>query len=285
MLDDVRFSPPPPDSSKAAPDDPEQFLHSLRTRLATRSEQDWRVPLFETIAAWPLAEETLDERQYVYLIGGEAFDWRALADRLLRVCADLVPAIEREWLILGPDPPEGFSEEEFRRTLGVEKHRAHLNYVYGVVVENALVLAVDEEIRKRRFSNGFAPDDDHTDAVYQTVYNAPLRELVEAFLKAQPDAACHRRRKSREDFASLSLNGSNAFTYWLFKRRFQIAEPARFASDTRKALDQLEHMRLAQESRITAMRWRTTVLPRDKRLSLFTRRHRRRRRVSRSLST
>lgn len=264
------------DVQEDAPKTPRELLRSLRERITAAGDQDWRIPLFEVISAWPLAHETVDDARHVYLIGGEAFDWRALAERLLRECSDIVSENARETLILGPDPPEGFTEEEFRRALGVDKHRAHLNYVYGVVVENALVLAVDEEIRKRRFSNGFQPDDDHTDAVYRTLYDAPLRDLVEEFLAVEPDAAVRGRRKSAEDFAALSLHGSNAFTYWLFKRRFKIAEPARFASDTRKALDQLERMRLAEEARIAATRRKGIVLPREKRVSLFAKRHRRR---------
>ena len=270
------------DANKDTSSTPGELLRSLRERIAAAGDQDWRIPLFEVIAAWPLAQETVGDARHVYLIGGEAFDWRALAERLLRECGDIVSENAREALILGPDPPEGLTEEDFRRTLGMDKHRAHLNYVYGVVVENALVLAVDEEIRKRRFSNCFQPNDDHTDAVYRTLYDAPLRDLVEEFLAVEPDAAVRRRRKSVEDFAALSLHGSNAFTYWLFKRRFKIAEPARFASDTRKALDQLERMRLAEEARTAAARRQGLVLPREKRLSLFAKRHRRtaRRRVA-----
>ena len=52
----------------------------------------------------------------------------------------------------------------------------------------------------------------------------------------------------------LTLIESDAFTYWLFKRRFKLSEPARLASDTRKALEQLAGMRVAHRRREAALR-------------------------------
>ncbi len=225
-------------------------------RLAKRMSEGndgWRVPLFETIAEWPLAEETVDDRDCVYFIGGEAFDWRTLADRLLAQCGDEVSLDEREELFLGPDPPAGLSDDEFRRLLGVDKYRAHLNYLYGVTVEQGLILAVEEEIRKRLVGNGYAPNDDSIDQAYVTLYRATRAELLEEFrletgIGIEPPPASG----SRNGCASLTEDDS--FTYWLFKRRFMLAEPARLASDTGKALGQLERMRQAQQRRLDRLR-------------------------------
>ena len=49
------------------------------------------------------------------------------------------------------------------------------------------------------------------------------------------------------------MSDDDAFAYWLFKRRFKLAEPARLASDTRKALEQLERMRIAHLKRERAL--------------------------------
>ena len=229
-----------------------QRIRRLKKRLSA-GNGDWRVPLFETIADWPLADETVDDRRCVYFIGGEAFDWRMLADRLLSQCGDVVTLDEREELFLGPDPPARLGDDEFRRLLGVEKYRAHLNYLYGVTVEQGLILAVEEEIRKRRVGNGYAPNDDSIDQAYVVLYRAPRAELLEEFrLETGIGIESPPANGSRRGCASLAEDDS--FTYWLFKRRFKLAEPARLASDTGKALGQLERMRQAQHRRLDQLR-------------------------------
>ncbi len=236
----------------------DNLIDDLKARLADENA-DWRRVLFEIMSEWPLPEETADGREFVYLIGGEAFDWRSLAERLMGVSGDAISIDEREELLLGPDPPKDISEDEFSRLLGVEKHRAHMNYLYGVTSERGLILAVEEAIRKRRVSRGYSPSDDRIDDAYVNLYRATEEELLKEYrkeclelkglLKDKPVG----KRESRAEL-KLTLSESDAFTYWLFKRRFKLSEPARLASDTRKALDQLERMRAAHRRRIAALR-------------------------------
>ena len=47
----------------------------------------------------------------------------------------------------------------------------------------------------------------------------------------------------------LGLCDSKEFTYWLFKHRLEICDKARMASDTRKGLDMLKHMKGTQTRR------------------------------------
>lgn len=231
----------------------EQIVRSLSSRLKSR-DGNWRVVLFETMAEWPFAEETLEDRRCVYLIDGEAFDWRALADRLLSGCDSFVSPEQREALIMGPDPPGGFSEDEFRRFLGVEKYRGHLNYLYGVTVEQALIVATEEEIRKRQVGNCYEPSDDRVGQAYVNLYRATREDLWRHYRldtggAGEEGAAANPMRKP-----SKTLAEDDAFTYWLFKRRFKMSEPARLASDTRKALEQLERMRAAHHRRVAILR-------------------------------
>ena len=80
-------------------------------------------------------------RQFVYLIQGEAFDWLALAERLVLSCEDLIPSDDRENLLFDGVLPQDFDREQFKDLLGIDKYRAYLNYYYGIVVEEALHLA------------------------------------------------------------------------------------------------------------------------------------------------
>ena len=224
----------------------DNLIDDLRARLSDENV-DWKSAVFSVISEWPLPDEDFEGEHYIYLLDGEAFDWRSLTDRLVRSCEDMVDSDQLEALLLGPDPPDGMTDEEFVRVLGFEKHRAHLNYLYGVTVERGLLLATEETIRKRRVSRGFSPSDDHMDDAYLDLYRASIDELLGEY----SDDTGWVSPKREPNF---QLVDSDAFTYWLFKRRFKLAEPARLASDTRKALEQLERMRLANIKRLGALR-------------------------------
>ncbi len=231
-----------PITAEDAATDPDTLLEQFRLN-ASRPGADWRLALIQTMALWPLSEEELDGRRFVYLIAGEAFDWRSLAERLLAEPDLPVPDHERELLLTDPQLPAGLDEEEFRRRLGFDKARALMNYFYGVTVEQALLLAVEEEVRKRRYARGFSPSDDSAGSAYDILYSARLDDLMTDFEAETGET--FGRRVTGAPRTQGNLRAADRFTYWLFKRRFKIADPARIASDTRKGLEQLERMRLA----------------------------------------
>ena len=201
-------------------------------RESVRSgERHWFVAVLQAAGDWPVAEEEVDGRRYRYLIGGEAFDWLLLAERLCETVADLTPEDEREALLLHARFPTEVTEEEFRRLLGPAKHRAHLNFLYGVQVEEALQLGVSQEVQKERLSKVW--ENGHVDEeVCQRIYGAGRRELFERF-----------RRRSGFSGEGLTLSDLHEFTYWLFKHRVNNSDPARVASDTRKGLAMLSRLR------------------------------------------
>ncbi|MDO8611902.1 MAG: hypothetical protein Q7R32_03645, partial [Dehalococcoidia bacterium] len=193
--------------------------------------QHWFVAVLQAAGDWPVAEEEVDGRRYRYLIGGEAFDWLLLAERLCEAVADLTSEDEREALLLHARFPIEVTEEEFRRLLGPAKHRAHLNFLYGVQVEEALQLGVAQEVQKERLSKVW--ENGHVDEeVCQRIYGASRRELFERF-----------RRQSDFPGEGLTLSDLHEFTYWLFKHRVNNSDPARVASDTRKGLAMLSRLR------------------------------------------
>lgn len=226
-----------------------QLIASLKRRLAA-DRAHWMEALFDTISDWPLADETAFERQFTYLIDGEAFDWVTLVERLLLDPQLDFPEDARARLIGTPGFPDDMSEAEFRRRVGLDKHRAFLNYHYGVTVEQALLLAVEEEIRKRRYSNGHMPSDSRSDDAYLHLYGEKPGDLLKEFRKVRPDLSDNPRVRTAK---TLSMQEAAAFTYWLFKRRLESADPARLASDTKKGLDQLARMRAAQSRRVRDM--------------------------------
>ncbi len=203
----------------------------LQFTTALREGTDWFDALLVTIAIWPAGQETHEGRRYEYLVGGEAFDWLLLAERLT-LCADgLVPEESRDRLLFHGIPPRALSEAEFKEKIGPTKYRAVSNYWYGVTVEEALALVVEHEVRKQR--RGLGPEEPGLDdAVYQRIYGQPRWKLLQEFWT---------EREELEKEGS-SLADLKEFTYWLFKYRMKRSDPARLASDTKKGLDFLHRM-------------------------------------------
>ena len=204
-------------------------------RAVEAAEGHWLLALLTAVRNWPLPAETIGEREYRYLIGGEAFDWLLLAERLLDEVRDLVPEEEAEALLFFEHLPVDLTEGDFQRLMGA-KYKSHLNFVYGVRVESALKIAVAEEVRKehsgsRVWENGHADDE-----AFARIYGRPRDELLAEF----------RDEAGITDPEWLSLAELSEWRYWLFQYRVKNCDPARVASDTRKGLayfQRLEHAR------------------------------------------
>ncbi|MEE8045878.1 MAG: hypothetical protein V3T49_03475 [Dehalococcoidia bacterium] len=220
-------------------DEATAVITRLKSDLAP-SANDWKLAVLETIAEWPLASENLAGEQLDYLIGGEAFDWRLLAQRLLSECgSDIDGDSWWDWLC---DPVlfAGFEEPDFMRAVGVDKFRAHLSYFYGVTVEQALLAAVEEEATHRRVAAGRQLNDRSIEVAYETLYGNTRDQLWEVFSLEAGVKAAREGWRHRDEH---SLGSEDAFTYWLFKLRMERSDPAKIASDTRKGLAKLERMR------------------------------------------
>lgn len=211
----------------------------LRMRSAILGGEHWFEAVIDAAGRWRLPEERIGERDFRYLIGGEAFDWLLLAERLVDEAADLIPRAESDALLFDGKWPVELSDDEFAARLGHAKHSAHLNYLYGVLVESALQLAVEEEIHKETRSRVWGQDTRVDETMFQRVYAKPREELFAQYYEET-------REKIRGDVAYADWQ---AFTYWLFKLRLRRQDKARIASDTRKGLAQLTRMELAVSQR------------------------------------
>ena len=190
----------------------------------------WYIALLESMGRWASAEEVHNDRTYQYLIGGEAFDWLLLAERLCETVDGLLPEGEKDTLLFYGRPPLSLSAGEVRELIGSSKYGQYLNYFYGVTVEGALLLAVQEDIDKERRVLGYRSQDEPADEAYRRIYNAARVALLKRF----------RQERDCPQLKSITLTGLKEFTYWLFKYRLKQCEKARIASDTRKALGYLK---------------------------------------------
>jgi hypothetical protein len=191
----------------------------------------WYIALLEAVGMWTVAEEVHDERHYRYLIAGEAFDWLLLAERLCEEVDGLLPDDEKAALLFHGQPPLNLTVDRFKELVGSGKYHQYLNYFYGITVEEALILAVQEEVRKERRALGYSNNKEQgvINEVYRRIYGATKPVLLRRF----------RREKGYSYLKSISLAELKEFTYWLFKYRLKQCDKARIASDTKKALQQL----------------------------------------------
>ncbi len=223
-----RFAGPIPAEGPLEPTEGvEAFLRALEAGTP------WYDALLDVVARWVAPDEDVGGVTYRYLVGGEAFDWLRLAQRLIEA-ADLwlpgtVPAIEAERLLFAGLAPGREDEDAFARAIGPQKHRAHLNFQYGVIVEEALLLAAEQELQKAGSLSGARRADIEA---YERVYGKPFDELLVQY--AEETEIVLTDSVDRDDL--------QAFTYWCSKYRFRTAEPARVASDTRKSLALLSTM-------------------------------------------
>jgi hypothetical protein len=219
--------PNQPLSAQSASSNNAQAIKHLEQAIA--SGQHWYIALLEAIGLWADVEETLNGRHYRYLIDDQAFDWLLLAERLCEAVDDLLPEEEKMALLFHGQPPLGLSNSKFKALIGSTKYRQYLNYFYGITVEEALFLAVQEEVRKEKRTLGYNKEPNLTDEVYQRIYGAARPVLLKSF----------RREKGYPRLRSSSLTELKEFSYWLFKYRLKNCDKARIASDTKKALERL----------------------------------------------
>lgn len=216
----------------------EDTIAFLRRTIA--SGEHWYVALLKAMSNWTVAEEVIDERRYHYLIGGEAFDWLLLAERLLDELDGFISSHERDALLFHGHPPLEIDDDEFQSLIGTPKYQAYLNYLYGVVVEEALQLAVEEEMLKAHHAHVWSASQWDAGGVYTHIYGRTLQDLRQEF----------QRERGMEESEALTYSEIKEFTYWLFKYRVRTGEGARVASDTRKGLAVLSRLEAAYRQRV-----------------------------------
>jgi hypothetical protein len=200
-------------------------------KQAVAGGKHWYIALLEAIKLWKSPEEDYQGRHLHYVIDGEAFDWLLLAERLSNEINESIPEKERINLLFFDLPPLELSREEFKKLIGPVKYKAYLNYLYGVLVEENLISAVVDEIRKERLASGSSRHEDILDKAYRRIYGHNQQSLLDSF----------RKEKRYPKRKSMTLSELKEFTYWLFKYRIKKCDKSRVASDTKKALIKMQH--------------------------------------------
>ena len=235
------------DTDKSSPSArPDESANIERFRKDIERGEEWAPALIDAMARWSAPEDTHRGRRLRFFISGEAFDWPLLALRLCAGANDLIPVDERDDLLLRgrlPDRLGAYSLGDMMKArLGVEKYRGYLNFHYGVTVEEALLHAVEGEVRKRNLARGARYLTDETEEAFERLYGAPREQLISEF-RANTGARLGK---------GMSLRQGRELTYWLFSYRVKHSDQAKMASDTKKGLDQLA--KLAAQAQLRRQR-------------------------------
>jgi len=206
----------------------EMAIRHFQSELATG--KPWYLALLEAIGLWTDETEVVNGRDYQYLIEGEAFDWLLLAERLCDTVEGLIPDQAKNDLLFHGKPPLPLNPEQYKNLMGEAKYHKYLNFFYGVTVEEALIQAIREEVRKERRSNFWNNNTAEEEEVFTRVYDEPYSALLKQF----------RKEKHYHLLSNSNLTEVKQFTYWCFKQRIKTSEKARVASDTQKGLQWLK---------------------------------------------
>ena len=186
------------------------------------------IALLEQVSKWTITEEIYKGKQFKYLIGGEAFDWKLLVYRIMDQLEDqLDQPVETSVFDLDVIS----LSEDLKRLLGHKKYRALLNYYYGVVVEDSILKVTEKEVRKARLGKGYQSQKNLRDDAFWKVYHSDRDVLLTQF----------KQQNNLPTDAVLGQFEKKAFTYWLFKYRLKSSDKAKLASDTKKGLDHLNN--------------------------------------------
>ena len=203
----------------------EEAINRFKADIA--SGKNWYLALLEAVKTWPVSEETVGDQKYRYIIAGEALDLLQIAERLIKATDGLVPEPEMISFLFHNKPPVVSTREEIRQAMGDQLFALYLNFFYGITAEEALLQAIEDEVRKEEQGLNVYAEQQIIDETYRRVYDVPQRVLMRQF----------RKEKGYTSSGTVSLEQMKEFSYWRFKYRLKHCDKARIASDTKKALN------------------------------------------------
>ena len=227
-----------------------RLMDNLQKNIETHPD-NWQTAFLETVAAWPIENERVYGETFHYFIGGEAFNWKRLAERIATQLAEedttTLPAEEIFDWIESSGVFGGIPENEFRRILGVDGWRAHLNHFYGVHIEQCLIASIQARNHKRRYSAGLPPSDDSSERAYLGLYEETEQDLWQLFIDENAERLSDLIAESPDETRTIALD--EEFTYWLFKRRIEYTLAPQVAAETQRGLDMMSQIATAHERR------------------------------------
>jgi len=202
-------------------------------KKAVLGGEHWYIALLSSLKYWHIETEISARKNHVYLICGEAFDHLLVCQRLLKkaIKEEVVPKNEVKKFLFNAQAPIILESTQLVYVLGEKRLKECLNFFYGVTTEEALQLAVKDEVRKETQTLGPHNEVWINNEAFRRIYGKNLDYLLDEYRLL--------KKKSGEHFTTEDLK---EFTYFLFKFRIKNSDKAKTASDTKKGLDKLQQM-------------------------------------------
>ena len=212
------------------------YENDLINKFSDINEKNYQTNILSMIRLWKIKKNS----HYDYLVGNEALNWKRLAVQILNninIKENLLLEIYH-WFSI-PEIYSGISEFQFRQLIGFEKYTSYLSYFYGVLIERSILCYVERENYKKRISNGKSTVN-VLNVSYEHIYGFSFLHLYEEYCKKS--AILNKKHYEHDD---------ENFTYYCFKKRIQVSEPAKLASDTKKGTIFLQELMRSEKKRLT----------------------------------
>ena len=129
--------------------------------------KDWQISLLNEISNWDMNNKK--QKDLEYLIFEEALDWKLLAEIISYNKNGFIDDKLDRWLNFS-DPLGGFTEREIKSITNPKIYRSILSFYYGVIVERALIIDIQEKCYKNKISSGIYPDENDCDFFFVDLY-------------------------------------------------------------------------------------------------------------------
>tara|TARA_Y100001970_G_C14227029_1_gene856316 strand:+ start:1541 stop:2203 length:663 start_codon:yes stop_codon:yes gene_type:complete len=182
------------------------------------------------IGHWPLKSEKIDNIEYQYWVNDEAFNWHLLATRIIFSITEannkqiLNKLLHSTYLLPGTD------QRKIINLFSPDKYRAHLNFIYGVVLEE-VIICFNEMEKNKDVINQFNASD-AINAVYLDLYGYNFSEFIRVYE--------FEKKIKLDEFNS--LYSYYDFLYWSWKYRLKKSTPEKIAYDSQSGINFLMNM-------------------------------------------
>ena len=180
-----------------------------------------------------------DNKIHKTFILGEAFNWKL---SLKHYYSEFENLCEIDDFLFIPYEFNQKERDQIKRIMGTKLYSAHLNYFYGIVVENAIREILRLEIEKKRGYHDYGNYFEINEEVFSLIYRKKNKELWSEFCS-------YKRLGSKSYYVPSKIYSLeyDSFTYWLSKKRIKLCTPELNASLISRGLNYLERIGIKNE--------------------------------------
>tara|TARA_Y100001970_G_scaffold225688_1_gene278739 strand:- start:18142 stop:18807 length:666 start_codon:yes stop_codon:yes gene_type:complete len=207
---------------------PKKYINQLNQKF--NSDELLIDTFLKIIGKWPVKTEIINNIEYKYWIDDEAFNWHLLATRIIFSLNEetnkkpLNAFLHSTYLLPGSD------QRKIINLFPPDKYRAHLNFIYGVVLEE-VIICFNEMEKNKDIINQFHASD-AINAVYLDLYGYNFSEFKRIY---------EFEKKIKLDKFD-SLYSYYDFLYWSWKYRIKKSTPEKIAYDSQSGINFLINM-------------------------------------------